>query len=41
MKTMERIFGALNATGNACNNPNCKCEDCNCGDNCTCTDCNG
>jgi hypothetical protein len=32
--------GNINAAGNQkCDNPNCTCESCNCGNNCTCKTC--
>ena len=37
MKTVENSCQCATETKNGpCNNPNCTCVDCQCGDNCTC-----
>jgi hypothetical protein len=36
---MKATINQLNAAAVKCSNPNCTCENCNCGDSCTCANC--
>lgn len=40
MKTQLLNGKGISVENQKCNNPNCTCENCNCGDNCTCKSCN-
>jgi hypothetical protein len=39
MKANVKLSQATQNNKGKCNNPNCTCENCNCGDNCTCKNC--
>jgi len=39
MKTEIQLAETAQRDAPKCSNPNCTCQNCNCGDNCTCKNC--
>jgi len=39
MKSAIKVSNATSKENQKCGNPDCTCENCNCGSNCNCADC--